>query len=517
MNVKDKNISRKMSNKPKILLIDDDELVLRITKKNLIKKGYDVDTAVDAESAIELLNLHPSIPPSIGTGDKPKTSNYDLIISDVKMPGMQGTELFNLVHEKTGGELPVLLMTGVPKPEDALRIANRNGTYISKPGLAKLYKTIHEKIGSPKSNQTYTYNEKKSNVLFLHGRGDNSTIKYISRQMKLINREGHITFDTTSITGAAEKIIPNEINTLVLDLTVNDKFGFEEIIERVSRTYPFVSIIANGEGLKYNQIETITPSIFHFMKGAQPNDEYDQQLVQIINKANKVQTGKIVKALDVLDAPGAMIISGPGLSGKSRLAEGLTVSLPGIVELIPRYVSREKRPFEHDGNDHIFVDDAYFVEHADEFLYTFMHRNDYKVGIKKSHIRFALENGRDAIIIAATSQNVFDIKRKIETYVGTVAKSMLLFANPDVLKDRSARRDWKPKDIGDTEAEFNSFRYARTKFDHVLMTSYFVSDDESAFGIQHEEMKDLEATIHNVSKLMLANRGMVSESRHSIF
>ena len=510
-----------MSYKQRILLIDDDELVLRALKRSLTSKGYTVDTADDAESAIELLNMNstiPSPPPySVAVEKKPKKSKYNLVISDVRMPGMQGTELFDIIHEKTNGELPVLLITGEPESEDAIKIANQDGAYISKPGLAKLYKTIHEKIGSPNSKQTYTYDERKSNVLFLHSRNDDPTIEHITRQIEAINREGHVTCKANSITSAVEKIIPNGINTLVLDSSVNDMFGFEEIIERVSRTYPFISIIANGKGLTYHQVEAITPSIFHFMGEAQPNDEYDRQLVQVINKANEVQTGKIIKALDVLDEPGAMIISGPGLSGKSRLAEGLTVSLPGIVEVIPRYVSREKRPFEHDGTDHIFVDDAYFIEHAREFFYTFIHNKGYLVGIKESHVKEANDNGRDAIIIAATFQSVFDIKHGIETYVGKVAKSMLLFANPDVLSDRSARRDWEPKDIGATEAEFNNFRYARTKFDHVLMTSYFVSNDESAFGIQQEEMKDLESTIHNVSKLMLANRGMVSESRYSIF
>jgi 3-oxoacyl-[acyl-carrier-protein] synthase II len=59
---------------PKILVIDDDLLVSKTLKNLLTKKGYGVETASNAIEAISLV----------------ATKNYDLIISDVRMPGENG-------------------------------------------------------------------------------------------------------------------------------------------------------------------------------------------------------------------------------------------------------------------------------------------------------------------------------------------------------------------------------------------------------------------------------------------
>jgi DNA-binding NtrC family response regulator len=64
--------------KRKIMLVDDNRDFLDSTKDLLEAKGYEVVTADNGETAIELI----------------KESNFDVVLMDVKMPGMNGVESF---------------------------------------------------------------------------------------------------------------------------------------------------------------------------------------------------------------------------------------------------------------------------------------------------------------------------------------------------------------------------------------------------------------------------------------
>ena len=69
--------------KPKILLIDDDALVL-ISVSNLLKKhGYDVVEASDGPSAVEVV----------------KDQEFDLVICDIRMPSLDGLETVKQIRK----------------------------------------------------------------------------------------------------------------------------------------------------------------------------------------------------------------------------------------------------------------------------------------------------------------------------------------------------------------------------------------------------------------------------------
>jgi DNA-binding NtrC family response regulator len=95
----------------RILVVDDDSYVRGATEEILIRKGYDVDTATAASGALTML----------------EESEYDLLLSDIKMPGMSGLELLEKVKSKWP-ELTVILMTAYSSVEDAVR-AMKHGAY----------------------------------------------------------------------------------------------------------------------------------------------------------------------------------------------------------------------------------------------------------------------------------------------------------------------------------------------------------------------------------------------------
>lgn len=79
-----------------ILLVEDDEAVRHFVRRALEIDGHSADEVGDGTEALERLN----------TG-----ASYDLVLSDIKMPVMDGIALA-LSIARTHPELPILLMTG---------------------------------------------------------------------------------------------------------------------------------------------------------------------------------------------------------------------------------------------------------------------------------------------------------------------------------------------------------------------------------------------------------------------
>ena len=86
----------------KVLIVDDEEVIRKFLKINLVKLGYEVNEAVDGAQALERL----------------ARETYDLLISDVLMPNKNGWELLKAVRSnpKTK-DMSVILLTA--KNEDA--------------------------------------------------------------------------------------------------------------------------------------------------------------------------------------------------------------------------------------------------------------------------------------------------------------------------------------------------------------------------------------------------------------
>ena len=88
---------------PKVWIADDDEAIRMVLEEGLKSAGLEIATFADGESLIEALN-----------DEKP-----DLIISDIKMPGMHGYDL--LKHVKNNyDKLPVIIMTAFTDMQAAI-------------------------------------------------------------------------------------------------------------------------------------------------------------------------------------------------------------------------------------------------------------------------------------------------------------------------------------------------------------------------------------------------------------
>ncbi|RJP66756.1 MAG: response regulator [Candidatus Abyssobacteria bacterium SURF_17] len=106
-----------MTEKQKILLVDDDPEFRRAMKKLFEKSGYDVTAAGDGEEALEALGK----------------SRFDLIISDLRMPRLDGIELMEEIKRKKVN-VPVIFITGYGEVESYMDAMNLGAfEYINKP------------------------------------------------------------------------------------------------------------------------------------------------------------------------------------------------------------------------------------------------------------------------------------------------------------------------------------------------------------------------------------------------
>ncbi|MGE0081061.1 MAG: chemotaxis response regulator CheY [Thiohalomonadaceae bacterium] len=117
----------------KILIVDDFSTMRRIIKNLLRDLGYNnTSEADDGLTALPML----------------QTGNYDLLITDWNMPGMQGIDLLRAVRADARlANLPVMMVTAEQKREQIIEAAKAgvNG-YIVKPFTAQTLKEKLEKI-----------------------------------------------------------------------------------------------------------------------------------------------------------------------------------------------------------------------------------------------------------------------------------------------------------------------------------------------------------------------------------
>src|SRR3972149_1925179 len=106
-----------------ILIVDDEETLRESMGRLLTREGYSITTAGTGEAALELLHLNA----------------YDMILTDIFLPGIDGIEVLRKCREKNAEQL-VIVMTAFASLEtavDALRAGAYD--YIMKP-------IIHEEI-----------------------------------------------------------------------------------------------------------------------------------------------------------------------------------------------------------------------------------------------------------------------------------------------------------------------------------------------------------------------------------
>lgn len=124
-----------LSGRGRILVIEDETGVRDIAVSVLRGRGYEVEEAMDGEDALEILNAKPG--------------EFDLVISDVVMPGMNGPTLIRQAKEQLG-HARVIFMSGYAEQELAKQLDDRAVSFLPKPfSVRQLSELVKREIGTP--------------------------------------------------------------------------------------------------------------------------------------------------------------------------------------------------------------------------------------------------------------------------------------------------------------------------------------------------------------------------------
>src|SRR5665811_1559006 len=103
--------------RPRVLVVDDEASIRDLLAKTLALAEYDVDVAPDGRSARRRLRLY----------------SYDLLIADLKMPGVDGLTVIREA-KRYKADLPVIIITGFSTESSAIEAVNLGvAGYLTKP------------------------------------------------------------------------------------------------------------------------------------------------------------------------------------------------------------------------------------------------------------------------------------------------------------------------------------------------------------------------------------------------
>ena len=118
----------------RLIAVDDDAVVLKLTQRQLERVGLECDTCQNVEELMERL----------------RKREYDLLLTDIKMPGMNGYELLDLLRCSNIGnskDIPVLAVTAhISRKEEELVKAGFAGCLYKPFSCDELYAAVHHAL-----------------------------------------------------------------------------------------------------------------------------------------------------------------------------------------------------------------------------------------------------------------------------------------------------------------------------------------------------------------------------------
>lgn len=117
----------------KIILVDDDVIMLQAIKTMLAKNGYEVFATTDAQDALDSL----------------EEEDFDLIISDIMMPYMSGIELLSNIKKRLKKKVPIIIISALDQDEVILTAFSEGADdFVKKPiNLNELLLRVKKVLG----------------------------------------------------------------------------------------------------------------------------------------------------------------------------------------------------------------------------------------------------------------------------------------------------------------------------------------------------------------------------------
>ncbi|MBN1840743.1 MAG: response regulator [Deltaproteobacteria bacterium] len=192
-----------------ILIVDDDFGMLQTLNYILTEKGCEVETAADGFEAVERI----------------KERAFDVVLTDIKMPGLNGVGLLKEVN-RLSPETTTVMMTAYTLPE-LVGEAKRQGAVAVLPKPLDLDKIIAfiDELGARKP------------ILIL-----DDDVEFCKTLQKILNKKGCDTIFATEVDKAINLLLESQCRVVLLDMKLNGITGLDALIA-IKKADPRVIVI----------------------------------------------------------------------------------------------------------------------------------------------------------------------------------------------------------------------------------------------------------------------------------
>jgi len=215
-----------------LLIVEDEETLRKSLERLFVKQGFSVDTAGSAEAGLKLVD----------------ENSYDVIISDIILPKMDGIEMITRIREALPDQI-FIVITAYASLDTAIRALKAGAyDYIMKP-------IIHEEIKQVVHNAVTQKDLKRQNTLLRRELDDGSNFNSIIGESRAIK----------DVLDEIRKVADTKSSILVLGETGTGKELLARVIHNNSsrRDMPFVPIHCSA--IPENLLES---ELFGYSKGA---------------------------------------------------------------------------------------------------------------------------------------------------------------------------------------------------------------------------------------------------------
>lgn len=206
------------SKKIKIIIIEDEELLVDVLTKKLEQAGYEVFSAGDGQEGLE----------------KIEKLSPDLILLDIVMPKMDGYEVLSALKEKYGVEkmIPVIIISNSGQPVELDKVKSLGAKdYLIKAQFTpeEVLSKVKKVLGQSASVPTDEDGDSSNSISILIIEDDQFLRDLLSTKLRKENFEVQSAIDGP---GGIEKIIKEKPDVVLLDIILPGIDGFE-ILTRV--------------------------------------------------------------------------------------------------------------------------------------------------------------------------------------------------------------------------------------------------------------------------------------------
>lgn len=294
-------------NKKKILIVDDELLILRIISDILGKEGYEVKTAINYFNASQLLD-----------GEK-----FDVVITDIRMPEKSGIDLLTHVRE-INSDIPVILMTGFATLETAVEAVKQGAfDYLTKPlDFNKLKRIVSQSI-----ERFNLLSSNKKLVRELQEVNSNLEIKVSERTRELLNI---LHSANESIVTTDNELIIKTVNPKTIEIYEKDCVGkkLDELIGGINFETIIPKILKNSSYITKHEVKY-------------GEKHLEISLSQLVDFDTKESFGVIVITDDITEKKKLEIqlLQSAKMSAVGQLAAGVAHEFNNVLSGIVGYTS----------------------------------------------------------------------------------------------------------------------------------------------------------------------------------